>query len=146
MSSQLQQDVVFSKMAKDVATFSYCQRAKVGAMIVRDGNPIYIGYNGTPPGDENVCEFVLPNGQTKTKDSVIHAEDNALRKLDEADPDKKDRDGLTMYVTLSPCTDCADLILESGIKRVVVMNLYKGDAGAKALRKEGITVDIIGDI
>lgn len=145
MSSQLQKDVVFSKMAKNVAAFSYCQRAKVGALIVRDGNPLFIGYNGTPSGDENVCELFLENGLTKTKPSVIHAEDNAIRKLDEVDPDHLDRDGLEMYVTLSPCIPCATLILKSGIKRIVYANV-KSEAGINLLRDNGITVEVIGDI
>ena len=103
-------------MAKIWAENSYCQRRKVGALLVKDKMIISDGYNGTPQGFENVCEDEDGN----TKSYVLHAEANAITKVAQSSNSSKDA---TLYVTTSPCIECAKLIIQSGIKRVVFGDL-----------------------
>lgn len=117
MSKQLKLDEVFINIAKEVGTLSYCTRSKVGAVLVKDGNVISFGYNGTPAGMDNTCEE-----NDVTKDEVIHAEMNAILK---AAKSGNAVDGSTLYLSLSPCQNCCKLIIQSGIKRVVYLEGYR---------------------
>ena len=117
MSKQLKLDEVFINIAKEVGTLSYCTRSKVGAVLVKDGNVISFGYNGTPAGMDNGCEE-----NNVTKDEVIHAEMNAILK---AAKSGNAVDGSTLYLSLSPCQNCCKLIIQSGIKRVVYLEGYR---------------------
>ena len=102
----------YIRMASIWAENSYCQRRQVGALIVKDKMIISDGYNGTPSGFENVCE----DENNLTKPYVLHAEANAITKIARSN---NSSDGATMYVTASPCIECAKLIIQAGIKRVV---------------------------
>lgn len=108
---------------------SYCVRRKVGCIIVDGDRVVSIGYNGTPPGDENVCEI---DGVTKPE--VIHAEDNALRKLNFK------AHGMSLFVTTAPCKSCADLIKDSGIAEVFYNECYNNTDGIDYLQSVGIPV------
>lgn len=110
-------DTTFINIAKEVGTLSHCTRSKVGAVLVKDGNVISFGYNGTPAGMDNSCEE-----NDVTKDEVIHAEMNAILK---AAKSGNAVDGSTLYLSLSPCQNCCKLIIQSGIKRVVYLEGYR---------------------
>ena len=114
---QLKLDEVFINIAKEIGTLSHCTRSKVGAVLVKDGNVISFGYNGTPAGMDNGCEE-----NNVTKDEVIHAEMNAILK---AAKSGNAVDGSTLYLSLSPCQNCCKLIIQSGIKRVVYLEGYR---------------------
>ena len=122
-------------MAEIWATNSYCKRRQVGALLVRDRMIISDGYNGTPSGFENVCE---ENGVTKPY--VLHAEANAISKVAKSG---NSSDGATLYVTASPCMECAKLIIQAGIKRVCYKDEYRITDGIDLLRKAGIEVEKI---
>ena len=114
-------DTVFINTAKQISTLSHCVRSKVGAVIVKDGNIISFGYNGTPSGMDNSCEE-----NDVTFPHVIHAECNAILK---AAKTGNSVDSSTLYLTLSPCLDCSKLILQSGIKKVIYLNVYRNTQG-----------------
>jgi dCMP deaminase len=114
---QLKLDEVFINIAKEIGTLSHCTRSKVGAVLVKDGNVISFGYNGTPAGMDNTCEE-----NDVTKDEVIHAEMNAILK---AAKSGNAVDGSTLYLSLSPCQNCCKLIIQSGISRVVYLEGYR---------------------
>ena len=118
-------------MAGVWAENSYCQRRKVGALIVKDRMIISDGYNGTPCGFENVCED--ENGITKPY--VLHAEANAITKVAKSN---NSSDGATLYVTAAPCVECAKLIIQSGIKRVVYRDAYRVTDGLDLMARAGI--------
>ena len=130
---QLLLDKRYIRMAQIWAENSYCNRRKVGALIVKDKMIISDGYNGTPAGFENVCED--ENGLTKPY--VLHAEANAITKIACSSNSSK---GATMYVTTSPCIECAKLIIQSGIKRVVYSEKYRLEDGLELLKRAGIEV------
>ena len=109
---QRQLDIRYMKMARIWAENSYCVRRQVGALIVRDKMIISDGYNGTPSGFENICE----DEAGKTKPYVLHAEANAITKVAKSN---NSSEGATLYVTSSPCIECAKLIIQSGIKEVI---------------------------
>ena len=111
-NKQFELDKRYLRMARIWSENSYCTRRKVGALIVKDKMIISDGYNGTPSGFENVCE--LEDGTTKGY--VLHAEANAITKIAKSG---NNSDGATLYVTTSPCLECAKMIIQSGIKRVV---------------------------
>ena len=113
---------------------SYCKRRQVGALLVRDKMIISDGYNGTPSGFENVCED--ENGITKPY--VLHAEANAITKVAKSG---NSSDGSTLYVTASPCIECAKLIIQAGIRRVVYRDEYRLTDGIDLLRRAGIEVE-----
>lgn len=121
-------DKRYLRMAAIWAENSYCERRKVGAIIVKNQMIISDGYNGTPAGFENVCED--DNGLTKPY--VLHAEANAITKVARSN---NSSDGATLYVTASPCVECAKLIIQSGIKRVVFNELYRVTDGIDLLRR-----------
>ena len=124
-------DKRYLRMASIWAENSYCQRRKVGAIIVKDKMIISDGYNGTPAGFENVCE----DEHGVTKPYVLHAEANALTKVARSN---NSSDGSTLYVTASPCVECAKLIIQAGIKRVVFNELYRIADGIELMKRAGI--------
>ncbi len=126
-------DLRYMRMAKIWAENSYCVRRKVGALIVKDKMIISDGYNGTPAGFENICE----NDEGFTKPYVLHAEANAITKIACSNNNSK---GATMYVTTSPCIECAKLIIQAGIKRVVYGEMYHLTDGIDLLNRVGIEV------
>ncbi|MEN8809922.1 MAG: dCMP deaminase family protein [Flavobacteriales bacterium] len=133
---QLRYDKAYLNMAREWSKLSHCTRKQVGAIIVKDEVIISDGYNGTPTGFDNCCE----NDAGETKWYVLHAEANALMKLSKSTNSSK---GATLYITLSPCKDCAKLILQAGIKRVVYLNEYKDCSGIDFLKNSGIKLDYI---
>lgn len=126
-------DKRYLRMAAIWAENSYCTRRKVGALIVKDKMIISDGYNGTPAGFENVCE--LEDGTTKPY--VLHAEANAITKIARSG---NSSEGATIYVTTSPCIECAKLIIQSGIKRVVFSEKYRAEDGIELLKRANIEV------
>lgn len=130
---QRQLDIRYMKMARIWAENSYCVRRQVGALIVRDKMIISDGYNGTPSGFENICE----DETGKTKPYVLHAEANAITKVAKSN---NSSDGATLYVTSSPCIECAKLIIQSGIKRIVYADSYHSMDGIDLLKRVGIEI------
>lgn len=129
-------DIAYLKMALEWAKLSYCNRKKVGALIVKDRMIISDGYNGTPSGFNNQCEDECG----KTHWYVLHAEANAILKLASSTQSAKDA---TLYITLSPCRECSKLILQSGIRRLVFIDEYSDNEGINLLRERGIIVERI---
>ena len=127
-------DRSYLEMARVWASNSYCKRRQVGALLVKDKMIISDGYNGTPSGFENVCE----DDDNKTKPYVLHAEANAITKVAKSG---NSSDGATLYVTAAPCIECAKLIIQSGIKRVVYTDEYRLEDGINLLRRAGIEVE-----
>lgn len=121
----------YLRMAFIWAENSYCQRRKVGALLVKDKMIISDGYNGTPAGFENVCEDA--NGVTRPY--VLHAEANAISKVARSNNSSEDS---TLYITASPCLECAKLIIQAGIRRVVFNDLYRLSDGIDLLRRAGV--------
>jgi len=132
-NKQLKFDKAYLKMALEWGKLSHCKRKQVGALIVKDRMIISDGFNGTPTGFDNCCED--ENGATKWE--VLHAEANAILKVASSTQSAKNA---TLYVTLSPCTQCSKLIHQAGIKRVVYAKAYKDNAGIKFLEKAGIEI------
>lgn len=130
---QLLLDMRYLRMARIWAENSYCQRRKVGALVVKDKMIISDGYNGTPSGFENVCE----DENNVTKPYVLHAEANAITKLARS---LNNSDGATLYVTAAPCIECAKLIIQSGIKRVIYAEQYRLTDGIDLLKRANIEV------
>lgn len=130
---QLQYDQAYIEMASVWGQLSYCERKKVGALIVKDRMIISDGYNGTPSGFENVCE----DEDHYTKWYVLHAEANAILKVASSTQSCR---GATLYITLSPCRECSKLIHQAGIKRVVYRDAYKDLSGVNFLLKAGVEV------
>jgi dCMP deaminase len=126
-------DKRYIRMASIWAENSYCTRRQVGALIVKDKMIISDGYNGTPSGFENICE----DNNGVTKPYVLHAEANAITKIARSG---NSSDGATMYVTASPCIECAKLIIQSGIKRVVYSEKYRLEDGLELLKRANIEV------
>lgn len=124
------------RMAAIWAENSYCKRRKVGALIVKDKMIISDGYNGTPSGFENICE----DENNETKAYVLHAEANAITKVACSHNSSL---GATMYVTTSPCIECAKLIIQAGITRVVYNQKYRRTDGATLLERAGVEVVFI---
>lgn len=121
----------YMRMATIWAENSYCLRRKVGALIVKNKMIISDGFNGTPAGFENVCED--DNGLTKPY--VLHAEANAITKIARSG---NSSEGATLYVTASPCIECAKLIIQAGIRRVVYAEKYRLEDGINLLKRAGI--------
>ena len=130
MAKQESLDFVYLKMAEDLSTLSHAKRRKVGCLIVKDTQIISEGYNGTPCGFDNNCEYIDHVDEMYTKPEVLHAESNAITKLARS---TNSSEGATMYVTCSPCFDCAKLIIQAGIKRVVYKSLYTNKNCMEAL-------------
>ncbi len=126
-------DTRYLRMARIWSENSYCRRRKVGALIVKDKMIISDGYNGTPSGFPNICE----DDTDVTFPYVLHAEANAITKVARSN---NSSDGSTLYVTASPCMECAKLIIQSGIRRVVFSDLYRITDGLDLLRSAGVEV------
>ena len=137
-SKQLRFDLRYLEMARIWAQNSYCQRRQVGALVVKNGMIISDGYNGTPSGFENVCE----DDNNVTKPYVLHAEANAITKLARS---SNNSEGATIYITASPCIECAKLIIQAGIKRVVYGEKYRLTDGIDLLERAGIEVVYLGN-
>jgi len=141
-------DKAHMEVAQTYAQLSSAKRSKVGCVIVKENRIISIGYNGMPSGWDNECEYWLPKEgvtfdvhpkdieiycDSFTKPEVLHAETNAIAKVARS---SESCEGATLYTTMMPCLDCAKLIYQSGISRVVYENDYpKGDAGVQFLTK-----------
>jgi dCMP deaminase len=148
------------KTAQNAADLSYCIRGKVGAVIVKNGNIISFGYNGTPSGFENCCEekeyhtgfhpnendfpeFETDNQGVKmryrliTKSDVLHAEENAILKLAR---EGGNANGATMFCTRSVCQNCAKMVIAAGIKEFYFLEKYRTTEGLDMLEKAGVTV------
>jgi dCMP deaminase len=133
---QDQFDRKYLEMARIWAKNSYCKRLQVGALIVKGRMIISDGFNGTPEGFENICE----DDNNKTKPYVLHAEANAITKVAKSN---NSSDGATLYITTSPCMECAKLIIQSGIKRVVFCDNYRSEDGIRLLERAHIEVQFI---
>lgn len=131
---QAELDNRYLRMACIWSENSYCKRRQVGALIVKDNMIISDGYNGTPSGFENICE----DDNDVTLPYVLHAEANAITKIARSGNNSQDS---TLYVTDSPCIECAKLIIQAGIKRVVYKRAYRLTDGVDLLLKAGIEVE-----
>ena len=156
MASQSDLDRAYIEIAKTWAQLSSAKRKKVGCIIVKNGSIISDGYNGTPSGFNNDCELIIANEggisidddgnyvkgsyELVTKPEVLHAESNAITKLAKS---TQSSDGATMYITISPCLDCAKLMVQAGIKRVVFGEFYRAQEGINLLKQSNIAVEEI---
>ncbi|MBO7646116.1 MAG: dCMP deaminase family protein [Prevotella sp.] len=135
MNKQELLDKRYLRMARIWAENSYCKRRQVGALVVKDQRIISDGYNGTPSGFDNVCEE-----NNVSFPYVLHAEANAITKLARS---HNNSEGSTLYVTASPCMECAKLIIQAGIKRVIYGENYRLDDGIKLLKRAGIETQLV---
>jgi dCMP deaminase len=131
---KLRQAIAHMQAAYIYASLSYCVRRQVGCVVVRDNRIISIGYNGTPAGEDNTCE--AEDGSTKS--CVIHAEDNALRKLERCG---ETAEGATLFVTTAPCKTCAEKIAAHNVSQVLYDDLYRNDDGIRYLQSVGIAIE-----
>lgn len=141
MSGELKESILdkrYLRMAKIWSENSYCNRRKVGALLVKDQMIISDGYNGTPSGFPNICE----DSENRTLPYVLHAEANAITKVAKS---HNSSEGSTLYVTDSPCIECSKLIIQAGIKRVVFSKLYRITDGIELLKTAGIEIIHITD-
>ena len=141
MAHQTDLDRVFIEMAFTFAKLSKAVRRQVGCIIVKDGQVISNGFNGTPRGFDNMCETVTEKAgipSIHTKPEVLHAESNALMKIARS---TNSSIGATMYLTCSPCFDCAKLIIQSGIIRLVYKDDYRTSEGIDLLRQTDIIIE-----
>lgn len=134
MSKQLLLDKRYLRMAKVWAENSYCTRRQVGALLVKNKMIISDGYNGTPSGFENCCE---DENTGRTKPYVLHAEANAITKVAKSN---NSSEGATMYITCAPCVECAKLIIQAGINRVVFLDNYRVEDGIELLERAQIEI------
>ncbi|MCI7576222.1 MAG: dCMP deaminase family protein [Bacteroidales bacterium] len=138
MDKQAKVDRLYMRMARIWAENSYCERRKVGALLVKNQMIISDGYNGTPSGFENHCE----DENNVSKPYVLHAEANAITKVARSN---NSSDGATLYVTASPCIECAKLIIQAGIKRVVYGEKYRLMEGVELIERAGIEVVFLAE-
>ena len=129
---------LYMDFAARVAQLSYARRLQVGAVIVKDDTVISYGFNGTPSGWDNNCEYLLEDGSLKTKPEVLHAESNSLMKVAKSGNSANNAD---IFITHAPCMECAKLIYQSGIRRVFYSDNYRDDSGVKFLQKSGVWVE-----
>ncbi|MCH5232429.1 MAG: dCMP deaminase family protein [Muribaculaceae bacterium] len=132
-------DKRYLRMAKIWSENSYCERRKVGALLVKDKMIISDGFNGTPSGFPNICE----DSDNRTLPYVLHAEANAITKVAKSNNSSF---GSTLYVTDSPCIECSKLIIQAGIKRVVFSKLYRITDGIDLLNQAGVSTEFIPEI
>jgi dCMP deaminase len=138
-------DKTYLRMAYEWASLSRAKRMQVGCLVVKDRMIISDGFNGTPTGFDNTCEtentvmnIMIGKDKTITKPEVLHAESNAITKLAKS---TQTSEGATMYLTLSPCLDCAKLIIQAGIKRVVYSEQYRIQYGIILLKQGNISIE-----
>jgi len=124
----------YMAVALDTAALSYAERKKVGAVIVKNGNIIAFGYNGTPNGRDNCCEI----DQNTTKPEVLHAESNALIKCL---LNSQSTEGADLFVTLSPCFECSKLIVQSKIRTIYYLEEYRDKTPISFLKECGIHIE-----
>ena len=136
--TQEQSDKYYIKVAQLCAKNSYAIKLQVGAIIVKDGQIMSDGFNGTPCGFENKCEVKSMDDSLHTLSYVLHAESNAILKCAKYG---RPTNGSTLYITYSPCIECAKLIIQAGIIRVVYLEDYKKSEGLELLKKAGINVE-----
>lgn len=140
MKAKLKQ--AYMKTAETFAELSHARRLHVGAIVVKDDRIISIGYNGMPAGWDNNCEDTIQHSDDtvtlKSKPEVLHAETNAIAKLAKS---TESGDGAVLFVTHSPCLDCAKLIFQSGIRSVFYRNSYRSTDGTAFLERSGVTVE-----
>jgi dCMP deaminase len=129
-------DIQYLRMARIWARNSYCKRRQVGALMVKDRMIISDGYNGTPMGFENICED--ENGDTKPY--VLHAEANAITKVAKSN---QSSEGSTLYITASPCMECAKLIIQAGVSRVVYSENYRNSEGIELLKRANVITEYL---
>jgi dCMP deaminase len=132
----LKYHTAYLRMASEWSTVSCCSRKKVGAIIVKDGAIISDGFNGVPKGFDNTCE----DKNNKTHWYVLHAEANAILKVSKS---TQSTDGATLYVTMSPCENCAKLIIQSGITKVFYKEEYRDLSGIEILKKVGVETTLL---
>lgn len=132
----LKYHTAYLRMASEWSTVSCCSRKKVGAIIVKDGAIISDGFNGVPTGFDNKCE----DENNKTHWYVLHAEANAILKVSKS---TQSTDGATLYVTMSPCENCAKLIIQSGITKVFYKEEYRDLSGIEILKKVGVETTLL---
>jgi len=138
---ELKYHSLYLDIAERVAQMSHAVRAKVGALMVKDGNILGFGWNGMPGGMDNTCEH-FENMNLVTNSEVSHAEENLLGKIAKSTVSSE---GATVYITLSPCIHCAKLLATCGIKKVVFRDQYRDNDGAEFLSELGIAVIQIGN-
>jgi len=137
MPKQRELDFTYLEMATSWSQLSKAKRKKVGCLVVKDGQIISDGYNGTPKGYDNDCEFETRFG-FETRPEVLHAESNALMKLAKS---TNSSENCTIYLTLSPCFECSKLLVQAGVKRVVYNEQYRDTSGLEFLKVNGIEVE-----
>ena len=137
MPKQIELDRTYLQMADIWGRLSKANRKKVGCLIVNNGHIISDGYNGTPAGYDNNCEYETRFGY-ETKPEVLHAESNALMKLAKSTISSE---GSTIYLTMSPCFECAKLIIQAGVRRVVYREVYRDETGITFLVKNDVFCD-----
>ena len=142
----------YMKTAQIFSELSHARRLHVGAIVVKDDRIISIGYNGMPAGWDNNCEYevtefqteygvgskLVKTGELKTRPEVLHAETNAIAKLAKS---TESGANATMFITHSPCLDCAKLIFQSGISSVFYRDSYRSEDGIQFLRHSGVEVE-----
>ena len=130
-------DRMYMDIAKRIGEMSHAERTKVGAVLVKDTNILSFGFNGTPTGFDNDCEDFF-YGNMVTKPEVLHAESNAIAKVAMS---TQSSEGSTLYVTLSPCVECAKMIIQAGLSRVVYKEKYRDDSGMELLARARLEVE-----
>lgn len=133
---------LYSDIAERVSKLSSARRLQVGAIVVRDDRIISIGYNGMPAGWDNNCEHLQEDGTLKTRPEVLHAEMNALMKLARSHESGLDAD---LFITHSPCMECAKGIYQAGINRVYYGTQYRSREGIQFLKQSNIEVINTGE-
>jgi len=141
MAKKEELDCTYMNMAAELSKLSHALRKKVGCLIVKDTQIISEGYNGTPSGFDNACEYIDHVDEMYTKPEVLHAESNAITKIARS---TNSSSGSTLYVTLAPCFECSKLIIQAGIKRVVYKDSYSKN-GLDLLLKAGVKVENINE-
>ena len=131
----------FMDVAIGASNLSHAQRRKTGCVIVKDRNILAFGYNGTPEGYDNSCEYttwdVFGVPKLVTKPEVLHAEENAIAKIARS---TQSSDGSTAFITLSPCINCAKLLKNAGVTTVIYKDDYRIMDGVEFLKKCGVQV------
>jgi dCMP deaminase len=140
MATQENLDKTYMRMAEELAELSYAERRKVGCLIVKDTQIISEGFNGTPAGFDNSCEYYDHLDEIHTKPEVLHAESNAITKLARSTNSSSES---TLYVTLAPCFECSKLIIQAGINRVIYKERYHDVLGLNLLEKAKVKCERI---